>query len=165
MRAFAAALDDARQARGLTWQELTAAINQPFEHVPSIPISLSTIRSMTNKRSVTSAVVLQLLRWMGEPPEKFLTGRGDVSRREEALPDVGPMRILRFDTKALYDALSDARRDRGMTWKQIASELPGFTESMLTNLAKGPAIGFPRVMLLTQWLERPAAAFMRGYQW
>jgi hypothetical protein len=34
--------------------------------------------------------------------------------------------------------------------------------SMLTNLAKGPLIGFPRVMTLTQWLGRPAADFVRA---
>jgi hypothetical protein len=39
--------------------------------------------------------------------------------------------------------------------------LPGFTASMLTNLATGPLIGFPRVMLLTQWLGQPAAHFVR----
>jgi hypothetical protein len=41
--------------------------------------------------------------------------------------------------------------------------LPGFTESMLTNLSTGPLIGFPRVMILTQWLGRPAASFVRDY--
>jgi hypothetical protein len=39
--------------------------------------------------------------------------------------------------------------------------LSGFTASMLTNLSTGPLIGFPRVMLLTQWLGRPAADFVR----
>jgi hypothetical protein len=36
---------------------------------------------------------------------------------------------------------------------------------MLANLATGPLIGFPRVMLITQWLHRPAADFVRGYDW
>jgi hypothetical protein len=49
-----------------------------------------------------------------------------------------------------------------MTWKQIAEELPGFTQSTLTNLANGPLIGFPRVMFLTQWLGQPAAHFVRA---
>jgi hypothetical protein len=48
-----------------------------------------------------------------------------------------------------------------MTWRQVADEMPGFTASMLTNLAKGPLIGFPRVMIITQWLGQPAAAFVR----
>jgi hypothetical protein len=33
---------------------------------------------------------------------------------------------------------------------------------MLTNLASGPLIGFPRVMALTQWLGRPASDFVRA---
>ncbi len=36
---------------------------------------------------------------------------------------------------------------------------------MLTNLATGAAIGFPRVMRIMQWLGRPAAEFARGYDW
>jgi hypothetical protein len=53
------------------------------------------------------------------------------------------------------------RQARGLTWAQVARELPGFTAPMLTNLATGPLIGFPRVMLLTQWLGKPAAHFVR----
>jgi len=97
-----------------------------------------------------------------------LSGRAPAAGADasaEALPDVGPQRILRFDTKGLHAALDEARREQGVTWRQIASELPGFKEGMLTNLATGPAIGFPRVMRITQWLRRPAAAFVRGYDW
>ena len=58
----------------------------------------------------------------------------------------------------------DAERiKRGMGWKQVAGELPGFTASMLTNLGTGPLIGFPRVMMITQWLGRPAASFVRDH--
>jgi len=166
--ALCAALDAARGTRGLSWAELVAEINAPFKFVPSIPISLSTIRGMGGKASVTSAVVLQVLRWLGRSPESFLSGRAPAAGADasaEALPDVGPQRILRFDTKGLHAALDEARREQGVTWRQIASELPGFKEGMLTNLATGPAIGFPRVMRITQWLRRPAAAFVRGYDW
>ena len=168
MGALCTALDDARAARGLNWTDLVVEINAPFAFVPSIPTSLSTIRSMGGKASVTSAVVLQVLRWLGRSPESFLKGRAaaaGVDASAEALPDVGSQRILRFDTKGLHAALDEARRSRGLTWRQVAGELPGFKEGMLTNLATGLAIGFPRVMRITQWLERPAAEFMRGYDW
>lgn len=79
---------------------------------------------------------------------------------EELLPEPGPSRILRFDTREMYDALDVERLKRGMTWKQMSGELPGFTENMLRNLASGPLIGFPRVMTITQWLRRPAASFV-----
>jgi len=169
MSALCAALDEARAARGLSWTDLVAEINAPFKFVPSIPTSLSTIRGMGGKASVTSAVVLQVLRWLGRSPESFLAGRPAppiaTGASAEALPDVGPERILRFDTKAIHAALDEARRERGLTWRQVAGELPGFKEGMLTNLAAGPLIGFPRVMRITQWLGRPAAEFMRGYDW
>jgi hypothetical protein len=155
-------LDTERRARGLSWIELTAEINRPFEGTPSIPISVSTIRGMPSKNSVTSAVVLQILRWLRRTPESFLTGREAAPVAEETLPDPGPSRILRFNTLALYAALDVERSERRLTWKQVAGELPGFTESMLTNLSTGPLIGFPRVMILTQWLRRPAASFVRN---
>jgi hypothetical protein len=161
MKALHATLDAERRARELSWIAVAAEINQPFEGTPSIPISVTTLRGMPNKTSVTSAVVLQILRWLGRTPESFLSGRDAAAEADEALPSAGPSRILRFDTQALHAALNAQRVERGMTWKQVADELPGFTQSMLTNLAEGPLIGFPRVMLLTQWLRRPAAHFVR----
>src|SRR5262245_20075404 len=132
MAALCAALDAARAARGLSWNDLLAEINAPFKFVPSIPTSLSTIRGMGGKASVTSAVVLQVLRWLGRSPESFLAGRStaatEADTSAEALPDVGPERILRFDTKAIHAALDETRRVRGLTWRQVAGELPGFKE-------------------------------------
>jgi hypothetical protein len=159
MRAFHAALDAARQAKGLSWAELAAETNRPFEGTTSIPIHPATLRAMLAKRSVTSAVVLQALAWLGQTPERFLTGSPAVP--ETPLPEAGPGHVLRFDARALHAALNAQRQARGLTWAQVAAELPGFTASMLTNLATGPLIGFPRVMLLTQWLGQPAAHFVR----
>lgn len=161
MRALHAELDEQRRARGLSWIQLAAEVNRPFETTTSIPISPGTLRDMLKKRSVTSAVVLQVLRWLGRTPESFLSGPTRTTSEEERLPNAGPDRILRFDTRAIYDALQQERLRRGLTWQQAADELPGFTPSMLTNLAKGPLIGFPRVMTLVQWIGRPAAAFVR----
>jgi hypothetical protein len=75
MRALQAALDDERRIRGLSWEELTTEINVPFKGTTSIPISAGTIRDMSKKSSVTSAVVLQVLRWLDRSPESFLSGR------------------------------------------------------------------------------------------
>jgi hypothetical protein len=162
MPAFHAELDAQRRGRGLSWTELAAEINRPLESTPSIPINPATLRDMLKKRSVTSAVVLQVLRWLGRAPESFLSGPARSVSPDQQLPDVGLDRILRFDTRALYDALQKERLRRGLTWQQIAAELPGFTPSMLTNLASGPLIVFPRVMTLTQWLGRSAADFVRA---
>jgi len=162
MRALQHALDAARRAKGLTWIEALSEINKPFTGTSSIPIHLATIKGMTIKRSVTSGVVLQALAWLGRAPEIFLADEIDSKvQSDQALPAVGPGRILRFDTAAMYAALDRARHNRAMTWKQVAAEMPGFTGGMLTNLATGPLIGFPRVMFITQWLGQPAVNFVR----
>jgi hypothetical protein len=163
MKQLCDTLDAERSRRGLSWKELTAEINKPFEGTPSIPITVGTIRMMLTRKAVTSAVALQVLRWLRRSPESFLVGRDAPPHREEALPDPGPGRILRFDTRVLYATLNEERNKRGLTWKQLAAELPGFTENMLTNLSTGPLIGFPQVMVLTQWLRRPAVSFVRAY--
>jgi hypothetical protein len=162
MQALHSGLDDERRARNLSWPELAADINKPFKGTTSIPISVSTIKNMSKKSSVTSAVVLQVLRWLDRSPESFLSGRLVEPKADEKLPDVGVTQILRFDTQAIYAALDDERRRRNLTWKQLVAQLPGFTQSTVANLAEGPLIGFPRVMTLTQWLDCPAATFVRA---
>jgi hypothetical protein len=161
MNALHATLDAERCARHLSWAELAVEINEPFRGTSSLPISVTTIKNMLTKRSVTSAVVLQILRWLGRTPESFLSGQSFAAPASETLPDPGPTRILRFDTRAMHAALDAERLSCGMKWKEVARELPGFTENTLTNLATGPLIGFPRVMMITQWLGLPAASFVR----
>jgi hypothetical protein len=163
MQGLFMALDAERRARGLSWPALVAEINRPFEGTPSIPISVGTVRGIAKKSSVTSAVVLQILRWLGRTPESFLSGNGAAPQADETLPEPGVGRILRFDTRAMHAALDAERRKRGMTWKQVAAELPGYAENMLTNLANGPLIGFPRVMMIPQWLGCPAVSFVRDH--
>jgi hypothetical protein len=163
MSALFAVLDEERRRQGMTWDEVTSAIDEPFRYVSSLPISASTIRGMLSKRTVTSAVILQILRWLGRSPESFLQGREGRARPDESLPVVSQSEILRLDTAAIYEALDAARCTRKLRWKEVAGQLPGFTEGMLRNLKNGPAIGFPRVMTLTQWLDRPLSSFARGY--
>ena len=105
--------------------------------------------------------MLQVLRWLRRTPESFLAGRDQAPAPGEELLESGPGQILRFDTAAIHAALDARRRERRLTWKEVASEIRGFTPGMLTNLAKGPLIGFPRVMGPTQWLGRPASDFVR----
>lgn len=107
MRAFHSVLDQARQAKGLSWAELAAEANRPFEGTTSIPIHPATLRGMLAKRSVTSAIVLQALAWLGRTPESFLTV--SPTSPETPLPVAGPGRVLRLDTRALHAAL-DAQR-------------------------------------------------------
>ena len=154
-------LDGERQKRKLSWAQLAEEVNRPFTNTPSIPIHPTTLRDMPKKRSVTSAVVLQVLRWLGRSPEAFLVPPDKESEKEAALPEAAMNHVLRLDIHALHTALVAERKRRGMTWAEVAAELPGFQQAMLTNLATGPLIGFPRVMLLTQWLRVPLSRFVR----
>ncbi len=161
MQALAAELDKERLRRNLTWVHLAAEINVPFRGTPSIPISISTLRGISTKQAVTSAVILQVLRWLDRTPESFLSGQASQSICSAKLPPGGPGKILRFDTRAMHAALDARRAEEGLTWREVASQMPGFTESMLRNLSSGPLIGFPRVMQIPRWLRVPAASFVR----
>lgn len=60
-----AALDEQRQARGLTWQQTMKEINGSFGRTPNRPTSTSTVTSMRTKAVAEGDGVLQMLRWLG----------------------------------------------------------------------------------------------------
>jgi len=156
--ALYAALDSQRQARGLSWQQAVREINTLFERTPARPVSASTVTGMRSRAVIDGDGALQILRWLGRTPESFVPGVQETA----ALPDVGPDRILRFDAKKIYSALDVQRAERGMTWKQVAEEIGGFSAAMLTRLSQGGRVGFPHVMRIIRWLGRPAAFFTRA---
>jgi hypothetical protein len=104
-----------------------------------------------------------MLRWLGRAPEDFLTGPvvdvGDVR-----LPDAGPDSRLRWNLNELYAALNEQRRERGLTWAVLAQELD-CTPSRLTNLRTARFADMDLAMRVTQWLGRPAAAFIHPADW
>src|SRR5262249_22847744 len=108
---------------------------------------------------------LQMLLWLGRAPESFMPDVPDADAPRYRLPDLATGQILRWDTKALFVALDERRRERGMTWAAVARDLRGFTPGMLTNLATGPRTGFPRVMRIVRWIDRPAVSFTRIANW
>jgi hypothetical protein len=161
MRALRDALDGERRARRLTWDQLAAEINEPFKHTPSIPISVGDQdhddEALRHQRCRASGPALA-----SPHAGKLPCGTRSRARAGRGAAGSGTWQILGFDTAAIHAALDAKRREQGMTWSEVARALPGFTPSMLTNLAKGPLIGFPRVMALTQWLGRPASEFVRA---
>jgi hypothetical protein len=156
------AVDAEREARGITWSDLVRELNRVFEGKPSLPFALSTIKGIRDKRAVTSAVILQLLRWLDRPPEDFISDAVPVLG-SVALPKIPAAQVLRTESKALHAALDRTRIERGMTWRQVADQRPETQPPMLTNLAKGPLIGFPQLTRITQWMGQPVASFVRGY--
>lgn len=151
-----AALDSQRRARGLSWNGLTREVNDLFRDVPCHPIATSTITSLKDKREVIANAALQMLVWLDRSPESFMTGHND-SMKGTSLPRLEPDRILRADTVAIFRAIDAVRRDRGLTWHQVAGEIGGVTGTQLTRLAKGAGIGLVALGRIAQWLKRPVA--------
>jgi hypothetical protein len=160
--ALYAALDAQRQARGLSWQQAVREINALFARAPARPVSVSAVTGMRDRGVIEGDGVLQMLRWLNRAPESFVPGHRDEAAM---LPDVASHQILRFDTRKMYSALDAQRIARGMTWKQVADEIGGFTAAMLKRLSEGGRTGFPQVMRITRWLGRPAASFTRISDW
>jgi hypothetical protein len=142
----------------LTWQELALRVTDRSSRGSDRRIAASTFKGMSQRGSVKDTVVLQALRWLGRTPESFVPGLPDAP--EHALPGDDTGRPV-LDTRAIYLAMNDSRTARGLSWRGVAGELGrGFTPGMLTRLAGGTGIGFPRVMRIFQWLGRPVAEFV-----
>lgn len=163
LRALYDALDEQRGARGISWAVVTQEVSR---HCTVLrPIASSTITGLKNKRVGEGDGILQMLLWLDRSPESFVPGFEGPDGERYRLPQVGPRQILRLDTKKLHAAIDAQRRELGLTWAETARTIAGYTPNMLTNLAKGPRTGFPHVMRLVRWLNRPLADFTRIARW
>lgn len=160
------ALNSERQARRLTWAQVTREINDLFRDVKCRPIATSTLTGMRERGGLAGNGVLQMLVWLDRTPESFVPGHPEAAVREARLPRVGPARILRWDTESLHLALDAARIARALTWRQVAEEIGGgWTAASLTGLRTRGNAGFPAIMRVTGWLGRPVASFTRASDW
>src|SRR6185437_14863658 len=124
--AMYAAMDAQRLERGLSWQkvareiwEQSAALNlRRHDH----PISPSTLTGVGKRGDCTCQHALFMLRWLGRTPESFTTG-SVIPPGTDALPIVGSDRRLRWNLGALYETLDARRRERKLTWRELASTL------------------------------------------
>jgi hypothetical protein len=118
LAALADAIEAERVARGLTWKQVTEEVRpavapaRPGEH----PMSTSAIASMRRKGPANSAIVLQVLLWLGRTPESFLAANTSA-RPDEVLPPREPGQVLRFDSRALHAAVEERKRERGLSWQ------------------------------------------------
>jgi hypothetical protein len=142
------------------WQQ-SAELNAQLADHSLCPGAL--VRVAKRGTSMSCQYALIILRWIRRAPEDFLTGPvvdvGDV-----ALPEAGPDRRLRWDLGQVHAASNEHRRDRGLTWAQLAADL-NCTPSRLTNLHAARLADMDLTMRITQWLERPAAHFVHPAQW
>ncbi len=159
LRALYDAMDVRRHELGLTWAQVAAHVNR--HRTTRRPIAVSTIVGLRDKASGEGDGILQMLLWLGRAPEDFVPGRTGADAASFQLPELTTGQILRWDTHALFQAIDAQRQARGLTWSETAREIGGFTPGMLTNLSNGGRIGFPRVMRLVRWLDRPAVQFTR----
>jgi uncharacterized protein YfiM (DUF2279 family) len=163
LRALYDALDEQRGARGLSWKQLADEVNR--RRTSLRPIAVSTITGLEHKPSGEGDGILQMLLWLRRTPESFVRGARDPKSSCFCEPQLTDGQILRWDTQALFEGLDARRRERSLTWADVARDIGGFTPSMLTNLARGGRIGFPRVMRLVRWLGEPAASYTRVAAW
>jgi predicted PurR-regulated permease PerM len=151
LAALHAALDEQRQARGLSWPQVVREIDSRFRDVPVRSISRSTVTNLRTRSTAEGDGVLQMLRWLNRTPESFLPGHQAAESTFE-LPGILPHQTLRFDTRKLHAALDTQRIERGLTWRQVANEVEGISVSSLTRLRMGGRTSFPQVMRMVGWL-------------
>ena len=163
LKALHDALDQRRRSREQSWAAATREINR--FRTAGHPIATSTISGLESKTQGEGDGILQMLLWLGRTPESFLPGYREANAERFRLRELEREQILRWDTKALHSALDAQRQARGMTWKQVAQEVGGFTPAMLTRLSRGGRTSFPSVMRIVRWLGKPAATFTRASDW
>jgi len=161
------ALDAQRVSRGLSWRgvanemwNLSAVLNtRRDDH----PISPATLKGMAERRATSCQHALFMLRWLGRTPESFLPG-GAVNSKD-TLPPAGSDRRLRWDLAGLYEALDGRRRERQLTWSELARELR-CSANQLTGIRTARfAVEMNLAMKIVQWLRRPAADFIYEAEW
>ncbi len=160
-----AALDTQRQARGLSWSGVARECWEQSHLLNDLrrdhPISPATLTNIAKRQNTSCQHALFVLRWLGRSPESFVVG----AKHEAPLPSAGPDRRLRWNLRALHAALDEQRRDRRLTWAELARELD-CTPSQLTGLRSARfATGMRLAMRIVGWLERSAADFVYVARW
>jgi len=159
------AMDAQRIERGLSWRQAaneiwgqSAVLNrQRHDH----PISPSTLTGIAARGDTTCQHALFILRWLGHSPEHFVPGAAAAA----PLPPAGPRQRLRWDLAALYESLNARRRERELSWEELAGQLRCSTHQLTGIRTARYAIGMRLAMRIAQWLEQPASAFIYAADW
>ncbi len=165
--ALFSALDAQRRDRGLDWYGLAAELWQQSSELNAQradhPLCGGAIARLPKRGATSCQYALFMLRWLRRAPEDFLTGPA-VDVGDVALPEAGTDSRLRWNLNQLHTALNEERQARGLTWAELAHEL-NCTPGRLTNLRTARLADMDLAMRVTQWLGRPAAAFIHPAQW
>jgi len=68
--------------------------------------------------------------------------------------------MLRFDSKALHEALDRERLARGWSWRQVAAAT-GVSSSTLTRTREGGRLEVDGMLAMVSWLGVPVDRFVR----
>lgn len=150
--ALYAAMDQARQERGLSWRKMADEMNTRANW-PAHPLSPSTIVNMGRTGVTSCQHALGYLHWLGRSPESFVSGfHGD--------PRLPELPSGRWDIPLLAQALDTRRREKGMTWGEVAREI-GCSAGQLSGLKRiRYGISIVLAMRIVAWLDRPSVDFI-----
>ena len=164
---FFAALDDQRRSRDLDWNQVadelygqSSTLNAQLMDQAICP---GAVVRVNRRGTISCQYAMSMLRWLDRAPEEFLTGPA-VDVGDVRLPKAGPDSRLRWNLNELYIELNHERVERGLTWAELAHILD-CTPSRLTNLRTARLADMDLAMRITQWLGRPAAAFIHPAGW
>lgn len=68
--------------------------------------------------------------------------------------------MRRFDSRSLHDALDKQRRDRHMSWAELAKEI-GVSASTVRRTREGGQMEVDGMLAMVGWLGRPVEDFVR----
>ena len=79
------------------------------------------------------------------------------------------MTFLDFDLKALYEALDEKRRSRGMRWAAVAREINhsktvGMAPSTIMGIKDRPQCEGDGILQMLLWLRRTPESFVPGFE-
>ena len=160
--ALYAALNEKRLELGLSWSGAAKAMWDLSHELNSRrhdhPISPATLSGLALRGDTSCQHAAFMCRWLNRAPESFLVGAAPST--SDALPDVPADRRLRWDLKKLFDALDAQRRERALTWAELASDLR-CTPHQLSGLRRAKfAMSMNLAMRTVQWLHRPSSDFL-----
>jgi hypothetical protein len=69
---------------------------------------------------------------------------------------------MRFDARALYEAMDKQRGERGLTWREAAAEMGGISPSTLTRTKLGGRMEADGMLAMCRWVGRTAESFVRS---
>lgn len=70
-----------------------------------------------------------------------------------------------FDVTAFFDAMDAQRRERELTWSELARTLRCTSHQLSGIKTARYAFGMRLAMKIVGWLDRPAATFVEGARW